>query len=111
MEKTKRNKIPPKKKTSLDFNVDNIDAFYNDFVELMHKYGADYTRAVTIASSNPVDKRGYYTLFIKRDDNLPDGQKIKIASMASQIPLSDLVSIFSHIVDNIQHSKEAVHYA
>ena len=92
-------------------NVDESEAYYNDFVSLMGKYSGEYVHSVTIAGDMPINDKGYYTLFIKRDNTLPEGDKIKVASMAKQMPLSDLIEIFSYIVNGIQSSKDNEHYA
>lgn len=84
-------------RNQLSFKTDDFEKEVKDLIEKYSGMKADSN--LTEYKTNHVDK-GFYLIFVKRDETIDPRQRLQITEFASAIGLPDLTAALADVIEN-----------
>ncbi len=85
--------------------ISNTDNAFNDFIKLLDKYAGSKDNYV-ISANGSKSKKGFFTLFIKIDDTLPEENRLTLASLGHNILTSDIAAAMAQSLDQLNFEEK-----
>ena len=113
---TKKKSIRKTKKnlTSKEVKIkpERTDSLFRDYLKLMEKYSSlGKDKSLTITGKKTDTDKGYYMMFIKRDETKKPDERIQVAVLSQQMQFEDLIQTFSEVLEGMMTSGNKINYA
>ena len=95
-------------------DVQTIDSkeLSKDIEELIKKHTkGNIEQSEPIIGTKTNSKKGFYLLFIEKDEDLPKDQRVLMTTLGQSIAVSDVISCFSEIMNGLVQETKPVYNA
>ena len=108
---TKKRKSPKAEKpktqqSSVSKEVD-VDKFSKDVRKLLVKHCPQYfSTEGSLITNNPMDsKKGFYLLFLERDESKPEDQRLQAMTFGQSMMMDDVTQLFVSVLKRLEKAE------
>ena len=91
----------------MDSSIVDVEKFSKDLRKLILKHCPDYFSAEgSLTTESPLpSKRGFYLLFLDRDDNRPEENRLQAMTLGQAMMLDDVTQLFVSVLKRLEKAE------